>query len=172
MVAVGNDEPGAAGAVLREVVRLHARAQRQSVSCCGTTVAQCHLLTELLRGGPATVTALAGRLGLHKGWVSRGAAELAREGLLSRGAGADGREVVVGLNAAGRRRAETLERTLDAHAERVLRRVPEPERASVRRALSTLAAALRAGPDAPLPPLTRSPAQPRPRAAGTSRSSP
>jgi DNA-binding MarR family transcriptional regulator len=141
MVANGIDQPGA-GALLREVVRLHARAQREAVSCCGTTVAQCHLLTELLRGGPATVTALARRLGVHKGWVSRGAAGLAGDGLLSRSAAADGRAVVVGLNAAGRRRAERLERTLDDHAERVLRRVPVPERIAVRRVLSALAAAL------------------------------
>jgi DNA-binding MarR family transcriptional regulator len=140
MVAARND---GAGALLREVVRLHARAQREAVAAQGLTVAQCHLLTELERGGPATVTALAARLGVHKGWVSRGAAALSREGLLVRAAGRDGREVVLALDGAGRRRAEALERSLDAHAGRVLDRVPARERAAVRAALAALAAALR-----------------------------
>ncbi|MFT3915430.1 MAG: MarR family winged helix-turn-helix transcriptional regulator [Anaeromyxobacteraceae bacterium] len=144
MVATRN-EP--AGALLREVVRLHARAQRDAVACQGVTVAQCHLLTELLRHGPATVTALAARLGVHKGWVSRGAAELGREGLLARQAGADAREVVLALSAPGKRRAEALERDLDAHAERVLGRVPPGDRTALRAALGALAGALRAGAD-------------------------
>lgn len=156
MVATRNERTGGAGALLREVVRLHARAQREAAACQGLTVARCHLLTELLRGGPATVTALAGRLGVHKGWVSRGAAGLVREGLLARAASQDGREVVLALEPGGRRRAEALERSLDAQAERVLERVPARERPSVRGALASLAAALRGG---DLPP----PARPTPR---------
>lgn len=132
------------GALLREVARLHVRAQREQVACCGTTVAQCHILTELDRAGPLPLTVLGGRLGLDKGWVSRAVAGLVEDGLLDRAARPDdGRIVVLSLSAAGRRRVAALNRTLDAQAERVLRRIPAAERRQVQRALALVRGALR-----------------------------
>lgn len=132
------------GALLRDVARLHVRAQRKQVACCGTTVAQCHILTELERAGPLQLTELGARLGVHKGWISRGVASLVDEGLVERGGtGRDERIVVVRLSAAGQRRVAALNRALDRHAARVLGRIPAPERGLVRKALALVGAALR-----------------------------
>jgi DNA-binding MarR family transcriptional regulator len=146
MVARRNDTDGGAeaGGLLREVARLHVRAQRAEVACRGTTVTRCHLLGELQRGGPATVTELARRLGLHKGWVSRGLAELAASGLVTRrDADHDGRAVVVALSRAGVRAARAVDDALDRQAGRVLGRIARAERAGIRRALELLRDALR-----------------------------
>jgi len=149
MVATGNDRaPGdaleTAGALLRDVARLHVRAQREQVACCGTTVAQCHLLTELDRAGPLGLTELGRRLGLHKGWISRGVAALVDEGLVERsGTGGDERVVVVALSRAGQRRVVALNKALNRHAAKVLGRIAAPERALVHHALALVRAALR-----------------------------
>jgi DNA-binding MarR family transcriptional regulator len=124
------------GALLRDVARLHVRAQREQVSCCGTTVAQCHILTELGRAGPLPLTALGRRLGLHKGWISRGVSTLVNDGLVERG-GVDGDErvVLLTLTRAGRQRVEALNGTLNRHAAKVLGRIAASEREQVQRAL-------------------------------------
>ena len=134
----------ATGALLREVARLHVRAQREQVACCGTTLAQCHILTELGRTGPLPLTGLGRRLGLHKGWVSRAVATLVAEGLLERG-GVDGDErvVVLSLSRAGRRRLDALNGTLNRHAGKVLGRIAASERGAVHRALELVRTALR-----------------------------
>jgi DNA-binding MarR family transcriptional regulator len=132
------------GALLRDVARLHVRAQREQVSCCGTTVAQCHILTELERAGPLPLTALGRRLGLHKGWISRAVATLVAEGLVVRaGVEGDDRVVVLSLSRTGERRVVALNATLDGHAARVLSRIAAPERDPVHRALALVRAALR-----------------------------
>jgi DNA-binding MarR family transcriptional regulator len=137
------------GALLRDVARLHVRAQREQVSCCGTTLAQCHILTELGRSGPVPLTGLGRRLGLHKGWVSRAVAALVAEGLLERG-GVDGDErvVVLSLSHAGQRRVDALNRTLNRHAAKVLGRIAAQEKEQVHRALALVRTALRAELDA------------------------
>src|SRR6266496_895839 len=104
------------GELLRDVARLHVRAQREQVSCCGTTLAQCHILTELGRSGPLPLTGLGRRLGLHKGWISRAVATLVAEGLLERGGLArDERVVMLSLTRSGERRVDALNRTLNRH---------------------------------------------------------
>ncbi len=146
MVASDNDGEALeiTGALLREVARLHVRAQREQVACCGTTVAQCHVLTELGRRSPLAMTALVRRLGLDKGWISRAVAGLVDEGLLARARdGADGRAVVVGLTRAGEKRVRELNRTLDRQAARVLHHISRSDRAQVHRALDLVKRALR-----------------------------
>ena len=144
MVATRNYRDAEAGALLREVARLHVRAQRELVQCCDTTVARCHILTELQRAGPLPITELGRRLALHKGWISRGVASLVGEGLLTRNSGqGDGRVVVVALSASGERRVQELNRRLDAQAARVLTRIPSPARHQVASSLKLLRDALR-----------------------------
>jgi DNA-binding MarR family transcriptional regulator len=154
MVAKGNKQATegvleSTGALLRDVARLHVRAQREQVSCCGTTLAQCHILTELGRSGPLPLTGLGRRLGLHKGWISRAVAALVAEGLLKRG-GVDGDErvVILSLSDAGQRRVDALNRTLNRHAAKVLGRIAAEEREQVHRALALVRTALQAELDA------------------------
>lgn len=149
MVARRNHRPPDAalestGALLRDVARLHVRAQREQVSCCGTTLAQCHILTELGRAGPLPLTGLGRRLGLHKGWISRAVAALVAEGLVERGGVEDDERVVVlSLSSAGQRRVDALDRTLNLHAARVLGQIAASEREQVHRALALVRDALR-----------------------------
>ncbi len=71
------------GQLLREVVRLYVRAQRGDAACLdGSSTAQCHVLNELLRHEPLTQQALARRLGLDKGWISRAVDALSADGAL------------------------------------------------------------------------------------------
>ncbi len=145
---VASDNEAAAlevtGAVLREVARLHVRAQRSAATGCGATVAQCHVLTELGRESPLPMTALVRRLGLDKGWISRAVAALVAAGLLARSAdAADARVAILGLTPTGRRRVRALNRALDRQAARVLGRVAGSERAQVHRALELVRGALR-----------------------------
>ncbi len=146
MVASGNDIETLedTGGLLREVARLHVRAQREQVACCRTTVAQCQVLTELGRGGPLPMTEIVRRLGLHKGWISRAVASLVEEGLLERAAGCgDGRVIIVGLSRAGQQRVRALNRALDRQAARVLGHLARSDRATVHRALKLVREALR-----------------------------
>ena len=109
-----------AGALLRDVARLHAHAQREQVACCnGTTATQCQILTEVGRHGPLTLAALGRRLSLDKGWLSRAVETLVQEGLLTKQAGDNDRRTIrIALSPAGERRYQHLNETLNAHAER------------------------------------------------------
>ena len=135
-----------AGALLREVARLHAHAQREQVACCnGTTSTQCQILTEVGRHGPLTLAGLGRRLSLDKGWLSRAVETLVQEGLLTKeGGNTDRRTIRIALSPAGEARYQQLNETLNAHAERVMARVPLAERESVAQALVLLHQALQA----------------------------
>lgn len=64
--------PAAAAPLIREIVRLYVRAQRKQAHCGdGASTVQCHVLTELMREEGMGQQALAQRLGLDKGWISR-----------------------------------------------------------------------------------------------------
>jgi DNA-binding MarR family transcriptional regulator len=131
------------GQLLRDVARLHAQLQRDSVSCCGTTQAQCHILTELGRGGPLPMAELVRRLSLDKGWISRTVDSLLAEGLLSKTpSDTDHRMIVVGLTEAGQQRCHELNDSLNGLSERVMQRIPENERGNVQQVLNLLYHAL------------------------------
>ena len=135
-----------AGALLREVARLHANAQREQVACCnGTTSTQCHILTEVGRHGSMTLAALGRRLSLDKGWLSRAVETLVQEGLLTKQSGAvDRRTIRIALSPAGETRYQQLNETLNAHADRVMSRIPPAEREQVAQVLAQLYQALQA----------------------------
>jgi DNA-binding MarR family transcriptional regulator len=135
-----------AGVLLREVARLHAHAQREQVACCnGTTSTQCLILTEVGRYGSLTLAELGRRLSLDKGWLSRAVEMLVQEGLLTKELGnTDRRTIQIALSPAGETRFQQLNETLDAHAERVMARIPMEEREQVTHALARLYQALQA----------------------------
>lgn len=129
--------------LLRAVTRAYERAQRREAGCCGVTSTQCQLLCAIGADGSAPQAELSRRLGLEKSWVSRAVDALERDGLVERRACCgDARMVDVAFTAAGRERFEGLNAALNAHAGSVMARIPEPERAGVRRSLELLADAL------------------------------
>jgi len=132
------------GELLREVARLYTRAQRVVADCCSTTPTQCHILTELGRSGPQSMTELGQRLLLEKSWVSRAVDGLVELGLIAKQDNpADARSWIVELTAAGRRRVRELNGTLDGHAEQLLASLSERDREQVERSLLLLLKVLR-----------------------------
>ena len=133
-------DTAAAGGLLREVARLHVHSQREQVACCnGTTSTQCLILTEIGRNGPMTLADLGRRTSLDKGWLSRAVETLAQQGLLTKALGdADRRTIRIALSPAGLTRFQQLNETLDAHAQRVMDRIPLAEREQVAHALALL----------------------------------
>jgi DNA-binding MarR family transcriptional regulator len=135
-----------AGNLLREVARLHVHSQREQVACCnGTTSTQCLILTEVGRNGPMTLADLGRRTSLDKGWLSRAVEILVQQGLLTKALGdLDRRTIRIALSPAGETRYRQLNETLDAHAERVMARIPSAEREQVAHVLGRLYQALQA----------------------------
>jgi DNA-binding MarR family transcriptional regulator len=135
-----------AGNLLREVARLHVHTQReQVVYCTGTTSTQCVILTEVGRNGPMTLADLGRRTGLDKGWLSRAVEKLVQEGLLTKALGDEDRRTIrIALSKAGEMRFRQLNETLDAHAQRVMARIPPEEREQVAQALALLYQSLQA----------------------------
>jgi len=133
-------------ATLREVARLYADAQRQGAACCrGTTQTQCVFLTEIGWAGQLTLRELAHRLGFDKSWTSRVVDGLVAAGLLDKTSSPDDRRsVLISLTMEGHQRHAELNAMLNAHAERVMRRIPAEKREAVHDALELLRAALRA----------------------------
>lgn len=126
-------------ALLREVARLHVRAQRQTAACRDVGITQCTILTELGRAPSMTLADLSRRLRLDKGWTSRAVDQLVGQGLVDKtGDDADRRVVALSLTMAGAAQHRRLEATLDAQVERVIARVPAAERDGVVRALRLL----------------------------------
>lgn len=135
-----------AGNLLREVARLHVHSQREQVACCnGTTSTQCLILTEIGRNGPMTLADLGRRTSLDKGWLSRAVQTLVQQGLLTKELGDhDRRTIRIALSPAGETRFQQLDETLDAHAQRVMARIPLAEQDQVAHALAFLYQSLQA----------------------------
>ena len=147
-----------AGALLREVARLYTRAQRVVADCCRTTSTQCHLLTELGRSGPLSLSELGLRVSLEKSWVSRAVEAMVARGLVTKEPNpSDARSWLVTLTAEGERTVHELNQTLDEHAQQLLASLSERDRAAVETSLLTLLKALRDDPAATccLPPAGR-----------------
>lgn len=128
--------------MLRQLARLHVRAQRATLACDGVSLTQCTILTELGRAPSMTLAQLAHRLRLDKGWTSRAIDQLVGDGAVAKRVGeGDRRTIALSLTRTGRAQHERLESLLNDHVARVIARVPRSERNVVRRALGLLHAA-------------------------------
>lgn len=136
-------------ALLREVARLYLQLQRSRVAACGdTSSTQCFILGEVYRSGPVTQADLGRRLALDKSWTSRAVEALVQEGLLvKQSAPEDRRAVVISLSAAGKRRAEELDVSLNEQAGQIIGRIPTKQRPGIYESLRLLRDALRAETD-------------------------
>jgi DNA-binding MarR family transcriptional regulator len=92
-----------------------------------------------------TLAELGRRTSLDKGWLSRAVETLVQHGLLTKTLGEiDRRTIKIALSPAGETRYQQLNETLNAHAERVMARIPLAEREQVAHALGQLYQALQA----------------------------
>src|SRR5215213_6742158 len=125
--------------LLREVARLHVRAQRATLACDGASTTTCTILTELGRAASMTLAQLARRLRLDKGWTSRAVDQLVDARLVAKAAGdGDRRTIAIPLTRAGLAEHRRIERLLNDQVARVVGRVPAAQRATVMRALAAL----------------------------------
>jgi DNA-binding MarR family transcriptional regulator len=128
-----------APALLREVARLHVRAQRTTLACDGASGTSCTILTELGRAPSLTLAQLSRRLRLDKGWTSRAVDQLVGAGLIAKTAGdTDRRTISLSLTRAGRTEHARIERILNDQVARVVSRVSAAQLPTVRRALEAL----------------------------------
>ena len=126
-------------ALLREVARLHVRAQRTTLACDGASATACTILTELGREPSMTLAQLARRLRLDKSWTSRAVDQLVESGLVAKAAGdGDRRTIALSLTRAGRAEHRRMEVLLNDQVARVIARVPMAQRPAVSRALMVL----------------------------------
>jgi DNA-binding MarR family transcriptional regulator len=89
---------------LSDFVRAYLMGERGRISCHDISLTQCYALEALLRLGPSTLNSLASELGLDKSTASRVVATLQRKGHVGRTTHpGDGRAVLLGITAAGRR---------------------------------------------------------------------
>jgi len=125
--------------LLREVARLHVRAQRATLACEGASGTACTILTELGRAPSMTLAQLARRLRLDKGWTSRAVDQLVDARLVAKAAGdGDRRTIAISLTRAGRAEHRRIEGLLNDQVARVVGRVPAAQHATVVRALAAL----------------------------------
>src|SRR5215207_6045530 len=119
-------------ALLREVARLHVRAQRATLACDGASTTACTILTELGRESSMTLGHLARRLRLDKGWTSRAVDQLVDQGLVEKVNGdGDRRTIAISLTRAGHAEHRRLENILNEQVARVIGRIPTAQRAEV-----------------------------------------
>ena len=131
--------PTGGPALLREVARLHVRAQRATLACDGASTTTCTILTELGREPSMTLARLARRLRLDKGWTSRAVDQLVDRGLVEKvGSDSDRRTIEISLTRAGQAEHRRLERILNGQVTRVIGRIPSAQRSAVERALALL----------------------------------
>jgi DNA-binding MarR family transcriptional regulator len=131
-------------ALLREVVRLFAQAQRSMTACCSDASAkECEALLIIADLEPVTVQEFARRMNLEKTWASRLLTRLEKKRYVKRAAHPDdGRSWLLQLTATGRAERDKLRGTLNDHASSLLGCMPANQRAGVEQALVHLRDAL------------------------------
>jgi DNA-binding MarR family transcriptional regulator len=130
---------------VRALVRRFAVSERADVFCCGMTIAQAATLETLRLEGPLRMGELGRRLGIAPSTLTRNLRRLLESGHVKREAdGSDGRAATIALTAAGRRKADRLERQEEWFAGEVLGRIAPRHRQAVVARLGDLLMAVRA----------------------------
>ncbi len=108
----------------------------------GPTLSECHVLTELGREAPLTITELAERMALDKSTMSRTVGRLRRRGLVGRVKVADKRAKPIRLTPNGRRAVARLDRAADRQVAGALELLDSAGRGAVVEGLELYAKAL------------------------------
>lgn len=130
---------------MRNLERQVELALQSQTACCGVTPAQCHLLLAVEEAGEPSVGEMAAVLELDASTLSRTVDGLVKAGLLSRKEDpANRRRQLVGLTAAGREKADTINALCDGFYEGLLASLPDGEAEKIASALPVLAETMRA----------------------------
>jgi len=126
----------------RMVRQLGLLADGAGAAASGPTLSECHVLTELGREAPLTITELADRLALDKSTMSRTVGRLRRRGLVGSVEVADKRAKPIRLTPKGRRALTRLDRFADRRVAGALERLDPAGREAVVEGLELYAKAL------------------------------
>lgn len=135
---------------LRHDMRLLARKMelmtKGEASCCGITLTQCHLLTEIGWAGAASLNTLSDRLGVDKSTMSRNIDILVNSNLVSRTTDPDNRRAVtITLTDEGTKLFTQVEANMTQFYETFYNALPAGKRSQVLESLELLLAAIPAG---------------------------
>lgn len=136
--------------ILRHGMRLLARKMelmtKGEAGCCGITLTQCHLLTEIGWAGAASLNTLSERLGVDKSTMSRNIDILVNSGLVSRTTDPDNRRTVtIALTGEGQWLFAKVEASMTQFYETLYSALPADKRSQVVESLELLLAAIPAG---------------------------
>jgi DNA-binding MarR family transcriptional regulator len=128
---------------LRALERRVEQALEDQTSCCGISVAQCHLILEIDEAGAGSIGFFAERLELDLSTLSRTVESLVRAGLALRAADpGDRRRQLVALSADGMERAKAIHESCDAYYAALLAGLPERLRDTALEVVPLLAQAM------------------------------
>lgn len=135
---------------LRHDMRLLARKMelmtKGEASCCGITLSQCHLLTEIGWAGAASLNTLSERLGVDKSTMSRNIDILVNNNLVSRTTDPDNRRAVtITLTDEGDTLFSQVEANMTQFYETFYNALPADKRSQILESLELLLAAIPAG---------------------------
>ena len=117
---------------LRQFERLLTTQLKDTCSCTGVTMAQCHALLEIEERGQAMTGELAESLGLDKSTVSRTIDGLVRLGLVERNADpADRRSMPLALTEQGRNVCAGINKVNDDYYQHVFNRIAPEQQGDV-----------------------------------------
>ncbi|MDT8901678.1 MarR family winged helix-turn-helix transcriptional regulator [Anaeroselena agilis] len=133
---------------LRETMRLLVRRlgilERGEASCCGITMAQCHVIVELGRAKKLSLNDLAELLKLDKSTVSRSVDNLVGMGFVRRDTdAADRRYVTLALSEKGGKVFADLEKRMEKYFAEIVGFLPADKREQVLDSLALLADAIK-----------------------------
>lgn len=137
---------------LNELVRVYQFRDRDRICCHDVSVTQCYAIEALVRRGPSGLNDLAADLYLEKSTASRVVATLERKGYVTRSPHPeDGRAIVLGVTAAGRRLHDRIRKDLVNEAKGLLQDFEPEVREGAARLILRLAraAAARSGVSGP-----------------------
>lgn len=131
---------------MRLLARKMERITKGEASCCGITLTQCHLLTEIGWAGTASLNALSERLGVDKSTMSRNIDILVNSNLVSRAADPGNRRAVtITLTDEGRQLFGQIEASMTQFYETLYSALPADKRSQVLESLELLLAAIPSG---------------------------
>ena len=132
---------------IRSLARRLELLTKSEALCCGITLAQCHLLTEIGWAGSASLNALSERLGVDKSTMSRNIDILVTGGLVSRAADPEDRRAVsITLTDQGRQLFEQIEASMATFYETLFYALPADKCGQILESLDCLLQAMPVGP--------------------------
>lgn len=125
---------------LREIEREVARGLKDQTTCCGVSLAQCHVILEVGELGNPSIVELADRLKLDASTLSRTVDGLVKAGLLDRAENPrNRRSSLISLTGKGREAHESINRMCDDFYAKLFAKIPANRHGRLLEAIELLA---------------------------------